>query len=133
MSLSLLIVSKGFYLSYYLFFLSALLPLSMDDGLKKLREKYFNETGLSRTIFQTICFLLTNFCASYFGLAFAVLELRSIWRFWVGTYFAGHVVSLILGFLLSFLPGKKKPSSTKSEKSKADGVKDPNTKSKKVD
>lgn len=99
----------GFYPSYYLFFLSAVLINVFDTGMQRFVYPMTTKAGgvLPTPVYSFVSGLLTFSLMNYFGAAFTILHVGDVVETWRSVYFCGHIFGICIAVLLAAVPPKR--------------------------
>lgn len=103
----------GFYPGYYFFFMSLPLATSVNRLAFKRVRPYFLEkdgsVGLKKKVYDVISVVATLLCMHYFVMPFQAMSFEYSLATLQNTYFAGHIVCVVLYIVFSLVPVPRAP------------------------
>eukprot|EP00184_Porphyridium_aerugineum_P004381 CAMPEP_0184702002 /NCGR_PEP_ID=MMETSP0313-20130426/22384_1 /TAXON_ID=2792 /ORGANISM="Porphyridium aerugineum, Strain SAG 1380-2" /LENGTH=479 /DNA_ID=CAMNT_0027162289 /DNA_START=237 /DNA_END=1676 /DNA_ORIENTATION=- len=94
----------GFYIGYYLFFLSVAFATQVHRNFRRIVRPLFmtpdgKHNGPYKIFYDAFCMVLTNLTTNYFIISFVVLAWENTYNAFKSLYFAGHIM-LMLTYLI---------------------------------
>lgn len=99
-------VWHGFHPGYYLAFVSAALITVAGRICRRYLRPYFLGSAATRFSYDVITHLGAMFCLNYLGIAFLLKSTNKVLYFWRQMRFLGHIVPLLLIFILPVICGQ---------------------------